>query len=360
MEHVQQFLSSEPGAKFAWRRYLQESLLALGGVMLVSSVALLDLISPLPPVALFIMHNPFETIFIAYLFMALTLASLRGHYVALLASVLSLLAFDYFFLPPFFGFAFPPSPNYLFALVMFLVSAIGMSYLLAAQRRRAEQARSREQELRVLYGQAQELSALQERHRLARELHDSVSQALYGISLGAHTAREALQDEPEQSLASLDYVIALAEAGLAEMRALISDLRPESLETEGLVAMLTKKVVILQTRYKLTVETEFCEEPELSLEQKEALYRIGYEAISNVVKHARASRVKIRLRQQVDETRLEVCDNGRGFDLGDSFPGHFGLSSMRERASKIGGTFEVKSSPGAGTRLCVRLARHKP
>jgi signal transduction histidine kinase len=285
------------------------------------------------------------------------LASLRGHYAALLASILALVAFDIFFLPPPFEFGLL-APAKLPALGLFLLATLGMSYLTATQRRRAEQARSREHEVRVLYEQAQELAALQERHRLARELHDSVSQSLYGISLGAHTAQEALESEPEQAMASIEYVIALAEAGLAEMRALIFELRPESLETEGLVAALTKQVAVLRTRYKLTVEMELSEEPELSFEMKEALYRIAYESLHNVIKHAHASIVVIRFRQQADEISLEVQDNGKGFDPAGSFPGHLGLSSMRERATKIGGTFAVESSPEVGTSICVRIAQH--
>ena len=142
----------------------------------------------------------------------------------------------------------------LFTLVGFLAAAIIIGQLASALRWRAQQAQSRELELRRLYEQAQELAALQERQRLARELHDSVSQVLYGISLGAHATREALESEPQQARASLDYVIGLAEAGLAEMRALLFELRPESLEAEGLVVALTKQVAVLQSRYKLSVE----------------------------------------------------------------------------------------------------------
>jgi signal transduction histidine kinase len=357
MKHVQRFLSSRKSAKLAWKRYLSDSLLAIGGVMLVTSVALIYLIYPHGSLFSFIYQDPFKTIFIAYLFLALILASLRGHYAALLASILALVAFDIFFLPPPFQFGLL-EPAKLPALGLFLLATLGMSYLTATQRRHAEQARSREHELRILYEQAQELAALQERHRLARELHDSVSQSLYGISLGAHTAQEALESEPEQAMASIEYVIALAEAGLAEMRALIFELRPESLEAEGLVAALAKQVAVLRARYKLTVEMELSKEPELSFEMKEALYRIAYEALHNIIKHAHASIVVIRFRQQADEISLEVQDNGKGFDPAGSFPGHLGLSSMRERATKLGGTFAVESSPEVGTSICVRIAQH--
>ncbi|BCL81027.1 sensor histidine kinase [Ktedonobacteria bacterium brp13] len=359
MKHVQRFLSSGTSAKLAWKRYLSDSLLSIGGVALITSVALTELIAPQSPITLYIYQYPNRTIVFAYFVIVLTLASLRGLYAALLASFLALVAYYFFFIPPLYSLDFPPSdPSFRPLWGIFLMATFITSYLTSTQRKHAEQARSREQELRVLYGQARELATLQERHRIARELHDSVSQSLYGISLGAHTAQEALESEPEQAMVSIEYVIALAEAGLTEMRALIFELRPESLATEGLVAALAKQVAVLRTRYKLTVETELNEEPELPLEMKEALYRIAYEALYNVVKHAHASIVVIRFRQQADEISLEVRDNGKGFDPAGSFPGHLGLSSMRERATKIGGTFAVESSPGAGTSICVRIAQH--
>ncbi len=245
----------------------------------------------------------------------------------------------------------------LFTLVVFLTTAVITGQLASALRRRAEQARSRERELRILYEQAQELVSLQERQRLARELHDSVSQVLYCIGLEAHTARETLEMEgdPEQAIASIDYVLALAGAGLAEMRALIFELRPESLEIEGLVAALTKQVAVLRARYNLTVEADLGEEPHLPIEMKHALYRIAQEALHNIVKHARANKVILRLAREANEIILEVRDNGRGFDPAGSFPGHLGLRSMQERATKVGGTLTMESLQGQGARVEIRL-----
>jgi PAS domain S-box-containing protein len=212
-----------------------------------------------------------------------------------------------------------------------------------------------------LYGQARRLAVLEERQRLARELHDSVSQVLYGVGLGIRTASTLLDraDIPPDLKASLaeplDYVLSLAEAGLAEMRALIFELRPDSLEREGLVVALTRQAEATRTRHKITVRTEFCGEPALPFEAKEALYRIAQEALNNVTKHAQARRVELRLCKEGGSVVLEVEDDGVGFDAQREYPGHLGLHTMRERAARLEGRLEIDSSPGHGTRLRVWL-----
>jgi signal transduction histidine kinase len=205
-----------------------------------------------------------------------------------------------------------------------------------------------------LYEQARGLAALEERQKLARELHDSVSQALYGIGLGARTARTLLDRDPVKVAEPLDYVISLAEAGLTEMRALIFELRPDALESEGIVGLLEKQAAALRVRHGLSVETDLGPEPPISLATKEALYRIAQEALNNTVKHARATRVTLRLNHHPnDGTTLEIADDGIGFDPTGAFPGHLGLRSMRERAARQGAVLEVTSSPGQGTRTRV-------
>ena len=206
-----------------------------------------------------------------------------------------------------------------------------------------------------LYEQAQTLAALVERQRLARELHDSVSQALYGIALGARTARALLDRDPDRVAEPLDYVLQLAEAGLTEMRALIFELRPESLETEGLVGALVKQAEAVRARHRVAVETSLCDEPDVPLALKEALYRIAQEALHNAVKHARAARVELRLACDAGGIGLEVADDGVGFDPSGAFPGHLGLRSMRERVAALGGTLEIDSAPGRGTRVRARI-----
>jgi signal transduction histidine kinase len=206
-----------------------------------------------------------------------------------------------------------------------------------------------------LYKQSQQLAALEERQRLARELHDSVSQALYGIALGARTARTLLDRDPSKLAEPLDYVLSLADAGLAEMRALIFELRPESLEMEGLVAALTKQADSLRARHHLEINVVCGEEPPAPLAVKEALYRIAQEALHNIVKHAHARRVEVRLEWADEGVQLEIKDDGLGFDTDSDFPGHLGLRSMRERAERLGGLFSVESESDQGACVHVEI-----
>jgi PAS domain S-box-containing protein len=206
-----------------------------------------------------------------------------------------------------------------------------------------------------LFAEVRDKVALEERQRLARELHDSVSQALYSITLHAKTARMLLERDLKQAADSLEYVLSLAKAGQSEMRALIFELRPESLEEEGLVAALQKQADALEARYEIKVVATLCSEPEASLEVKEAVYRITQEALHNTVKHARASNVEIKMECTPDQITLGITDDGVGFETRGDFPGHLGLRSMRERASRLGGTLEMDSDPGKGTRIRARV-----
>jgi signal transduction histidine kinase len=215
-----------------------------------------------------------------------------------------------------------------------------------------------------LQGEAAKGAAAAERSRLARELHDSVSQALFGIALGARTAQEQLNHPSEYSrervAAPINYVLDLSQAALAEMRALIFELRPESLQTEGLIAAFEKQAAALYARHRIVVNTKLGEqEPPLDMARKEALYRIGLEAIQNTIKHARATQVDLCLSVAPNAVTMDVRDNGLGFNTSDEFPGHLGLQTMRERAEELGGTFAVASQPNHGTSIQVILPTAK-
>ena len=197
----------------------------------------------------------------------------------------------------------------------------------------------------------------QERARLARELHDSVAQALYGISLGAKTARATLDKDPARTQASLDYTIRLAEGGVSEMKALLFSLRPDALEEGGLVAALSQHAHALEARHGLKVHAELNTEPNLSPDVQAAVYRVAQEALHNVVKHARAGQVWLSLQEDEAAVRLTVRDDGRGFDPAEKGRGTLGQRSMRERAAGIGAALEVLSQPDQGTSVLLTLPK---
>jgi PAS domain S-box-containing protein len=202
---------------------------------------------------------------------------------------------------------------------------------------------------------AQQLAAEGERQRLARDLHDSVSQALYGVALGANTALRVLDTDRSRTLTALNYVVSMAEAALAEMRSLVLGLRPGALETEGLTVALKYLVAALRVRYTLDVELSLCDEPDAPPAIKDALYHICQEAIHNAARHAAPTKLGVSLTRTLEGLQLEVRDDGVGFDHQVPHPGHFGLRSMRERAASVGGSLEITSAPGLGTHVRVSV-----
>ena len=209
-----------------------------------------------------------------------------------------------------------------------------------------------------LFEQAQDRAALDERQRLARELHDAVSQALYGIALGARTARTLLDRDPAQASEPLDYVLSLTDTAMEEMRALVLELRPESLERDGLASALRKLAEATQHRHRLTVRAHIGGEPAIALEAKQAFYRIAQEALHNAVKHAQATALDLTLTTAPESVTLTVADNGAGFDPSADFPGHLGLRSMRERMARLGGELTITSAPGEGVTVRATLPTH--
>jgi signal transduction histidine kinase len=201
-----------------------------------------------------------------------------------------------------------------------------------------------------------ELAALRERHRLARDIHDSVIQSLYSIALAARTALLAPDQTSGEARAPMKYIIELAQGAMAEMRGFISDLRPAYLTERGLVNALSDQATVLRQHYGMSVEFEADKEPSLSPEQKEALYLIAREAIHNVVKHACAQWVKISLTTRDSQVMLCVEDDGHGFDP-EATAGHetMGLTSMMERTALSGASLSVVSAPNEGVRLTVTI-----
>ncbi|MEW8978439.1 MAG: GAF domain-containing sensor histidine kinase [Symbiobacterium sp.] len=207
-----------------------------------------------------------------------------------------------------------------------------------------------------LHAKAREVAVLEERNRLARELHDSVTQMLFGLTLNLESAASLLQRKPEKAAALVSRSQEMAAEALAEMRSLIFELRPAALQEKGLAMALSNHINLFRRRQGIDVSLALEGDERLTPEVEFALYRVAQEALNNVAKHARAQHVRVRLKLQPDEAFLEVCDDGIGFDPTAGVPaGSFGMIGMRERVSEVGGSLEVESRPGQGTCIRARI-----
>jgi signal transduction histidine kinase len=209
-----------------------------------------------------------------------------------------------------------------------------------------------------LYAQARDVAALEERARLARELHDSVTQALFSMTLHTRTAQILLErsgdGSPEQLQRTLTQLGDLTQGAHAEMRALIFELRPGALKEEGLAAALQKHCAALSARDGLEMDV-VVPDTRLPIDPavEEQLYRLAQEALHNIVKHAQATHVLVRLETAGDTVALEIADDGVGFDCASVPPGHLGLDNMRDRVGQLEGSIEIQSARGAGTTVRV-------
>jgi signal transduction histidine kinase len=206
---------------------------------------------------------------------------------------------------------------------------------------------------RELRRQAGELAAGEERAHLARELHDSVTQALFSMTLVTRSVEMLLERDLAAARTQLSQLRELQREALAEMRALIFELRPGNLEQDGLTRALRTHTAALQGRIGLPVVVESSLTERLPLAIEEVLYRIAQEALHNVVKHAGARQVRVDLGRSGTGVRLVVEDDGKGFDPQLVPDGHLGLAGMRARADRIGATFSCRSVPGQGTTIEV-------
>jgi signal transduction histidine kinase len=210
-----------------------------------------------------------------------------------------------------------------------------------------------------LYERSRELSVMQERSRLARELHDAVTQKLFSIRAHARAAA-VLADrtpfDPERVKAEIKVVGMLGAQAYAELRAVIDGLAPPDLEAAGLADSLRRYVVLAGRAYGIPVTFTAAEMPVLGVRPEAALYRVAQEALHNALRHSGASQVGVRLARTPRRVAVEVCDDGHGF-VAEAPSGGVGLASMRERASAVGGALTIRSGPrGTLVRMSVPVA----
>jgi signal transduction histidine kinase len=208
-----------------------------------------------------------------------------------------------------------------------------------------------------LYERSRELNIVEERNRLARELHDSVTQRLFALRLTGEAAASLLASDPAGAQAQLERLHQLTGEAIEELRAVILALRPPTIESEGLAATLAKHVDLLRRAYGREIGLEVTGDPELPVAAATGVLRIAQEALQNALRHSGAERLAVRLETGDDHVVLSVVDEGEGFD--SDAPAvrsrRLGLTSMEERARDLGGTLEISSEPGQGTTVRLEV-----
>jgi len=205
-----------------------------------------------------------------------------------------------------------------------------------------------------LYRQVEQVAVAQERNRLARDLHDAVTQTLFSTSLIAEVLPKLWERDPEVGREKLEELRVLTRGALSEMRTLLLELRPDTLaevELGDLYRHLTRAFTG-RTRVPVTLTQEG--KSGMPPEVKEAFYRVGQEALNNIEKHAEASQVEVHLDLGQGRVEISIRDDGCGFDLAELSPENLGLKIMRERAEAASASLKIKSAPGAGTTIRVR------
>ena len=300
--------------------------------------------------------------FLALLFVPLSLeaVSLFGRRTGYICIALFSLAMIVTLLFSPVGRIFGLAMGILYSGVCFLVG--GYAYQVQKAKAAHDQNEQMLNELQTAYRQLQgyadqraSLAVEQERNRLARELHDSVTQTVFSMNLAAQSAHLLLEKESPRAAGQLLRLEDLAASALSEIQSLVSQLRPRSIVEEGLPAALRRLAAEQQARDGLQVTLEIQGEGKLSEKAATNLYSIAHEALINVAKHSGACEVAIYLNLGRDQSCLEIEDHGRGFDpdaMSDQ-RGHLGLAGMLERAREIGWHLSVRSKRGEGTRIYV-------
>ena len=203
----------------------------------------------------------------------------------------------------------------------------------------------------------EEAAVTEERGRLARDLHDSMTQSLYSVSLFAQTAKELIDTGDMDNLKSCLSELSSAAQGVhKELRLLVYNLRPSVLEEEGLTGALRQRLDTVESRSGLQTDLAVKGKNELSGQVEEALYRVTQEVLNNILQHAAATKIQVNVHFGSEQTHLEVKDNGIGFDTEDTaLRRGLGLNIMQERIEKIGGQLSIAARAGRGTTVSVTI-----
>jgi signal transduction histidine kinase len=202
-----------------------------------------------------------------------------------------------------------------------------------------------------LYEQAEQTAIAAERSRLARELHDAVTQTLFSANLIADVLPRIWKRNPEEGLQHVEELRQLTRGALAEMRALLLEMRPESLERSDINTLLKQLADAYIGRARIPLNLEINGECEITHEVKLVFYRVAQEALNNIAKHSGARQVDIHLKCQPGQVNLLIEDDGLGFEAGSITPDHLGIVIMRERANSIGAILRIESQAGEGTTV---------
>ncbi|WP_430787793.1 histidine kinase [Virgibacillus flavescens] len=204
---------------------------------------------------------------------------------------------------------------------------------------------------------AHKAAVIEERQRLARDLHDSVSQQLFGVTMMAEASLRQFDKNPEMAKSQLEDVAASALQAQTEMRALLLHLRPVHLSGEPLPLGLKKLVAELKQKSTVNFKLDIDESMKLPETTEEHVFRIIQESLSNILRHAEADEVKIKIQERSKELFLHIADNGQGFDVGEDSnrKTSYGLKTMKERSEELGGTFTIRSITGEGTYIDIRI-----
>lgn len=203
--------------------------------------------------------------------------------------------------------------------------------------------------------QAKAAAAIEERQRLARDLHDAVSQQLFALNMLASAAKKTIDKNPEAAKRQIEEIADIALKAQGEMRALLLHLRPVHLSGDSLQEGMEKLIDELARKTNIRFETDIQPIEGLSKGVEDHLFRLLQESLSNALRHSGATVIKLELRQTSQAVVLKVHDNGKGFDVTEEKKASYGLKTMRERCEELGGQLTVTSRLGEGTFVDVRI-----